>query len=147
MHFDATTRCIKCYTSAFVVLFNNAGVSDGGNLGYSSTAGTFGYISGNGGTEIQQTNKSTGVTLDAPCGRIEMNGAALVQNVPVSFVLTNSSIGANDLLVLNHVDVGTIGGYSLNAKAAAGSATIYVTNITAGSLSEAIVIGFAVIKS
>jgi len=130
------------------VLFNNAGVSGGGNLGYSSTAGTFGYISGNGGTITQQNNKSTGVTLNAPCGRIEMHGAALAGNTTVPFVLTNSSIGANDLLVLNHVDGGTnIGGYSLNAKAAAGSATIYVRNITTGTLSEAIVIGFATIKT
>jgi hypothetical protein len=35
----------------------------------------------------------------------------------------------------------------LNAQAAAGSASINVTNISTGSLSEAIVIGFAVIKS
>jgi hypothetical protein len=129
------------------VLFNNAGVSGGGNLGYSSTEGTFGYISGNGGTVTQATNKSTGVTLNAPCGRITMNGAALAANTTVTFTLTNSSIGANDLLVLNHVSGGTAGSYLLNAQAAAGSASINVRNITAGSLSEAIVIGFAIIKS
>lgn len=128
------------------VLFNNAGVSGGGNLGYSSTAGTFGYISGS-GTVTQATNKSTGVTLNAPCGRITMNGAALSADTTVTFTLTNSSIGANDLLVLNHVSGGTAGSYLLNAQAAAGSASINVRNITAGSLSEAIVIGFAIIKS
>ena len=128
------------------VQFNNAGVSGGGNLGYSSTAGTFGYISGS-GTVTQTTNKSTGVTLNAPCGRITMNGAALSADTTVTFTLTNSSIGANDLLVLNHVSGGTAGSYLLNAQAAAGSASINVRNITAGSLSEAIVIGFAIIKS
>ena len=128
------------------VQFNNAGVSGGGNLGYDSTAGTFGYISGS-DAETQTTNKSTGVTLNAPCGRITMNGAALSADTTVTFTLTNSSIGANDLLVLNHVSGGTAGSYLLNAQAAAGSASINVRNITAGSLSEAIVIGFAIIKS
>jgi len=128
------------------VLFNNAGVSGGGNLGYSTTTGTFGYISGR-DTETQATNKSTGVTLNAPSGAITMNNAALAADTTVSFTLTNSSIAATDLLVLNHVSGGTAGSYLLNAQAAAGSASINVRNITGGSLSEAIVIGFAVIKA
>jgi hypothetical protein len=128
------------------VLFNNAGVSGGGNLGYSTTTGTFGYIAGR-DTETQTNNKSTGVTLNAPSGAITMNGAALAADTTVSFTLTNSSIAATDLLVLNHVSGGTAGSYLLNAQAAAGSASINVRNITGGSLSEAIVIGFAVIKA
>ena len=39
------------------------------------------------------------------------------------------------------------GAYTLNAQVAAGSATINVRNVTAGSLSEAIVIRYTVIKS
>ena len=128
------------------VVYNNAGAYAGGNLGYDSTKGTFGYSSGS-SSVTQATNKSTGVTLNAPCGRITMNGAALGATTIVSFTLTNSSIAATDLLVLNHVSGGTVGAYVLNAQAAAGSAVINVTNITAGSLSEAVVIGFAVIKS
>jgi hypothetical protein len=50
-------------------------------------------------------------------------------------------------LVLNHVSGGTFGAYTLNARAAAGSATIDVRNVTAGSLGEAIVIGYAVVKA
>ena len=65
----------------------------------------------------------------------------------MTFVLTNSTIAATDLLVLNHVSGGTAGSYLLNAQAAAGSVSINVRNVTAGSLSEAIVIGFAVIKA
>lgn len=128
------------------VQFNNAGYAGGGNLHYNYTTGTFGYGSG-GGTVIQQTNKSTGVTLDRPTGRITMNAAALAADTTVTFTLNNSSIGAEDLLVLNHVSGGTAGSYLLNAQCVAGSASINVRNVTAGSLSEAIVIGFAVIKS
>ena len=143
---DATGTVALVAGSNQQVMYNNAGALDGGNLAYNSTTGVFGYGSGS-GTVTQETNKSTGVTLNAPCGRITMNGAALAADTTVSFTLTNSSITANDLLILNHVSGGTAGSYLLNAQAAAGSATINVHNITAGSLSEAIVIGFAIIKS
>jgi hypothetical protein len=128
------------------VLYNNAGAVAGGNLGYNATTGAFGYISG-AGTITQATNKSTAVTLDSPSGQITLNGDALAADTTVSFTLTNSSITANDVLILNHLSAGTAGSYLLNAQAAAGSASINVRNITAGSLSEAIVIGFAVIKT
>ena len=126
--------------------YNASGAYAGGNLSYDATAGTFGYGAGR-GTVTQATNKSTGVTLNAPCGDITMNGAALSADTVVSFTLTNSSIAADDNLVLNHVSGGTAGAYLLNAQAAAGSASINVRNITAGSLSEAIVIRFSIIKS
>jgi hypothetical protein len=128
------------------VTYNNAGAQAGGNLGYNATTGVFGYVSGT-GTITQATNKSTGVTLNSPSGQITLNGAALAANTTVSFTLTNSSITANDILILNHLSAGTAGSYSLNAQAGAGSASINVRNITAGSLSQAIVIGFAVIQT
>jgi hypothetical protein len=106
-----------------------------------------GYITGEGGTVAQSSSKSTAVTLNKRCGQITMNGAALAAATTVNFTLTNSTIAATDLLVLNHVSGGTAGSYLLNAQAAAGSASINVRNITAGSLSEAIVIGFAVVKA
>jgi len=143
---DATGTVALVAGSSGQVTYNNAGAQAGGNLSYDTTAGTFGYGSGR-GTVTQATNKSTGVTLDAPCGAITMNGAALSADTTVSFTLTNSSIAATDLLVLNHISGGTAGSYVLNAQAAAGSASINVTNISTGSLSEAIVIGFAIIKS
>jgi hypothetical protein len=128
------------------VTYNNAGAQAGGNLGYNATTGVFGYVSGT-GTITQATNKATGVTLNSPSGQITLNGAALAANTTVSFTLTNSSITANDILILNHLSAGTAGSYLLNAQAGAGTASINVRNITAGSLSEAIVIGFAVIQT
>lgn len=106
-----------------------------------------GYITGEGGTVTQATSKSTGVTLDKRCGQITMHNATLNADTTVSFTLTNSTIAATDLLVLNHVSDGTAGSYVLNAQCAAGSASINVRNVTAGNLSEAIVIGFAVVKA
>ena len=106
-----------------------------------------GYITGEGGTVTQATSKATGVTLNKKCGQITMHNASLAADTTVSFTLTNSTIAATDLLVLNHVSGGTAGSYLLNAQAAAGSASINVRNVTAGALGEAIVIGFAVIKA
>jgi hypothetical protein len=105
-----------------------------------------GYSTGDGGTVTQATSKSTGVILNKRCGQITLNGAALAADTTVSFTLTNSTVAAGDLIVLNHVSIGTNGAYTLNAQAGSSTATIAVRNVTAGSLSEAIVIGFAVIK-
>ena len=106
-----------------------------------------GYIAGDGGTVTQATSKSTAVTLNKKCGQITMNAASLAADTVVTFVLTNSTIAATDLLVLNHDAGGTAGSYLLNAQCAAGSVSINVRNVTAGALAEAIVIGFAVIKA
>jgi hypothetical protein len=106
-----------------------------------------GYITGEGGTVTQSTSKATAVTLNKKCGQITMNAASLAADTTVTFTLTNSTIAATDLLVLNHDAGGTAGSYLLNAQCAAGSVSINVRNVTAGALAEAIVIGFAVIKA
>jgi hypothetical protein len=112
-----------------------------------SSTGKHGYTFGSGGTVAQATSKATGVTLSKSTGQITLNAAALASDTTVSFTLTNTVIEANDILILNHISGGTAGSYLLNAQSAAGLASINVRNITAGSLSEAIVIAFAVIKA
>lgn len=109
--------------------------------------GAFGYGTGAGGTVTQATSKATGVTLNRPTGQITMNNAALNADTTVSFTLTNSQIAATDLVLVQHVSGGTLGSYTCTATAAAGSATVYVRNVTAGNLSEAIVLQFAVVKA
>jgi hypothetical protein len=108
--------------------------------------GGVGYTAGAGGTVAQSGNKSGGVALDKQSGEITMQNTNLGAATIVSFVLTNSTIGTNDLLVLQHQSGGTLGAYTLNAACAPGSATIYVRNNTAGGLAEALVIRYAVIK-
>tara|TARA_R100001082_G_scaffold18020_1_gene8958 strand:+ start:205 stop:630 length:426 start_codon:yes stop_codon:yes gene_type:complete len=107
-----------------------------------------GYIAGQGGTQTQATSKSTEVILnDKKCGTITMNNEEMTANQIKFFTFTNNQIAATDIVVLNHASGGTAGKYVLNAAAAAGSAVITVTNISTGSLSEAIVIRFAVVKA
>lgn len=130
----------------------NIGISTGTSLSTTgnqviSGSGKQGYTTGSGGTVTQITSKATGVTLNKPTGQITLNNAALAADTTVSFVLTNTVIEANDILVMNHISGGTAGSYLLNAQSAAGSASINVRNITVASLSEAIVIAFAVIKA
>lgn len=112
-----------------------------------SSGGQIGYATGAGGTVTQNTDKTTGVTLNKLCGTITMNNAALAASTAVSFTLTNNTIAATDLLILNIVGGATAGAYVVTVAAAAGSATITLLNVTAGSLGEAVQIRFAVFKS
>jgi hypothetical protein len=129
---------------------NEGGLGTLTGIGFLAGAATavIGFATGlgSGGAVTQATSKSTGVTLNTPTGEITMNNAALAAAAIVSFTLTDSSIGAHDTIAINHASAGTVGSYLLNAQAAAGSATVTVTNISAGSLSEAIVLRYAVIK-
>jgi hypothetical protein len=109
--------------------------------------GKQGYATGSGGVVTQLTDKTTAVTLSKSTGQITLAGAALNASTTVSFTLTNTVIEAGDILIMNHISAGTAGSYLLNAQSAAGSASINVRNISLGSLSEAIVIAFAVIKA
>jgi hypothetical protein len=134
------------------LLYNLNGAVAGTDTTFDATTGTrftlpFGYGSGAGGVVTQATSKSTGATLNTRCGTITMNAAQLAANTTVSFTLTNNQIAATDVVVLNHASAGTAGAYTLNAQAAAGSASINVRNVTGGALSEAIVIRFAVVKA
>ena len=78
-----------------------------------------GYPVGLGGAVTQATSKSTGVTLNFPSGSITMNGAALADATNVSFTVTNSSIAATDVVIVNHASAGTAGAYSVLANAVA----------------------------
>ena len=100
-----------------------------------------------GGTVTQATNKSTGVTLNTESGQITMNNAQLDAGTEVSFTVTNSKIAATDVVVACHGSAGTAGSYLVNANAiAAGSFAVTDSNVSAGNLSEAIVINFVALK-
>jgi hypothetical protein len=113
-----------------------------------SAGSAVGYSTGTGGTVTQATSKSTGVTLNKRCGQITMNNAALSAAAEVSFTFTNSTIAATDVVVTAISSGATAGAYNTHVDAiAAGSCRISITNFSAGPLSEAIVLNFAVIKA
>ena len=107
-------------------------------LGYTATAQ---------GTVTQATDKSTAVTLNKSAGRITLNAAALGATTNVSFTLNNSLISSNDVLIVTlSGGIATAATYNCWVNSmSAGSASITLRNISAGSLSEAVVINFALI--
>ena len=117
----------------------------GADLVYS--AGELGYTAAAQGTVTQATSKSTAVTLNKSAGQITMNNAALGATTNVVFTLNNSTISAKDVVLVN-VAGGTASNETYNCWVSghgAGSCSIVLRNISAGSLSEAVVINFAVI--
>ena len=143
---SACTSTSMALTTPVIGAATGTSLSTSGNQVINGT-GKQGYATGAGGTVTQATSKATGVTLSKSTGQITLDGAALSASTTVSFTLTNTAIEAGDILIMNHISAGTAGSYMLNAQSAAGSASINVRNISLGSLSEAIVIAFAVIKA
>lgn len=106
-----------------------------------------GYTAEAQGTVTQLTDKSTAVTLNKSAGRITMNNASLTTATNATFTLNNSLISANDTVILT-ISGGqaTAGSYNVFANSlAAGSVSITLRNISGGTLSEAVVINFALI--
>lgn len=107
-----------------------------------------GYSAAAQGSVTQATSKTTGVTLNKSSGRITMNNAALASGATAIFTLTNNLISANDVIIVNVGSGGTSGAYwPYVANLSAGTAVIGLYNNTAGSLSEAVTINFAIIHS
>lgn len=107
-----------------------------------------GYTTDAQGTVTQATSKSTAVTLNKSAGQITLNNAALASVTNVTFTLNNSFISANDILILNVGSGATAGAYNCWVSGlSAGSASITLRNISGGSLSEAVVINFALIHN
>ena len=122
-------------------------IGGGGDLLVTGSGG-LGYGVGSGGTVTQATSKSTAVTLNKPSGQITMNNAALGANTTVSFNLNNSLLTINDGIAFTMVgSIFTHGNYQIWAgNITAGAITIYLRNISGGSLSQAVVFNFQAIK-
>lgn len=106
-----------------------------------------GYTAAAQGSVTQLASKSTAVTLNKSAGRITMNNASLNTATNATFTLNNSLISANDTVILT-ISGGqaTPGSYNVFANAlSTGTVSITLRNISGGSLSEAIIINFAII--
>jgi hypothetical protein len=112
-------------------------------------AGSLGYGTGSGGAVTQLTSKTTGVTLNKSNGKITMEATTAIGiAASVVFTLTNSFIAVTDAVIANIATGGTANAYTIDVlTVAAGSVGLRVTNITAGILSEAVVVSFAIIKA
>lgn len=111
-------------------------------------SGGLGYGTGSGGTVTQTTSKTSTVVLNKPTGQITMNNAALAANTTALFSFSNTLIGPSDTVVVN-----LKGGYAASGSyqvwvdgVGTGTCGIALRNISGGSLSEAVVLNFAIIK-
>ena len=99
------------------------------------------------GAVTQATDKSTAVTLNKSAGRITMNNASLTTATNATFTLNNSLISPNDCVILT-ISGGqaTPGSYNVFANSLTnGAVSITLRNISGGTLSEAIIINYAII--
>lgn len=111
-----------------------------------STTG-IGYAAGSGGTVTQITSKSTSVTINKTNGRIVMHNASLAAGASVAFNMSNTTIDGTDVVVV-HPNWAISTAYRAQCVyCGAGLAAIKVTNDSGGSLSDALVLNFVVIKA
>ena len=148
----ATVGASSPSTGAFTTL-SASGTSTLGTVtcttlsGSSSILGSaiFGFSGSAGGSVTQLTSRTTGVTLNKPCGRITTHTASLAAGASATFTVTDSSIAAADIPVLSIVSGQTNKETTARVTAvAAGSFDITVHNQHASTAETgAILINFA----
>lgn len=143
---NTATLANKTFTAPVLGVATGTSVAVTGLLTSSGTAG-IGYATGAGGAVTQLTSKATAFTLSKTTGTIQFAADALAADTSVASTWTNTTIVATDVVVFTHSSGGTLGAYNIACTPAAGSATINLRNLTPGSLSEAPIFRFAVIKS
>jgi hypothetical protein len=113
-----------------------------GNILANSTGG-IGYTTGSGGTITQGTSRTTGVTLDKPTGAITLVSAAGSASYQ-TFTVTNSTVAATDVIIVNQKSGTDKYLISVTAVSAGSFAITFAT--TGGTTTEQPVFNFAVIK-
>lgn len=97
-----------------------------------------------GGAVEQATSRTTGVTINALCGAITLVSAA-GSTTPASFTVTNSEVGATDVVVIAQKSGTDI--YDLSISAVAAGSFRVTFNTKSGTTTEQPVFNFAVIKA
>ena len=138
---SACTSTSMVLTTPVIGAATGTSLTTTGAIVSTGTAGV-GYATGAGGTVAQGTNRTTGVTINKRCGAITMFSAA-GSATAATFTVTNSTIGANDVIILNQAS-GTNVYFLVVTAVAAGSFNITFLT-TGGVATDAPVINFAVI--
>ena len=100
------------------------------------------------GLTYSAKGKTYSVTLNNICGQITTAASVLAAAAEVSFTLTNSAIAATDVVYACVASGATSGAYNVQVDAvAAGSCRVSIGNMSSGSLNEALVLNFVIIKA
>ena len=138
-----------CTSTSMVMVTPVIGAATGTSLAAtgavtsSGTAGV-GYATGAGGTVTQATSRTTGVTLNKTTGAITMFSAA-GSGTAATFTVTNSTVAATDVIILNQKSGTDL--YDLMVTAVAAGSFNLTFRTTGGTTTETPVFNFAVIKA
>jgi hypothetical protein len=138
-----------CTSTSMVMVTPVIGAATGTSLAVtaavtsSGTAGV-GYATGAGGTVTQLTSRTTGVTLNKTTGAITMFSAAGTTTA-ATFTVTNSTVAATDVIILNQKSGTDL--YDLMVTAVAAGSFNLTFRTTGGTTTETPVFNFAVIKA
>ena len=137
-----------CTSTGMVMVTPVIGAATGTSLAVtagvtsSGTAGV-GYATGAGGTVTQGTSRTTGVTLNKTTGAITLFSAA-GSATAATFTVTNSTVAATDVIILNQKSGTDL--YDLMVTAVAAGSFNITFRTTGGTTTETPVFNFAVIK-
>jgi hypothetical protein len=146
---DETGTGTLVFSNSPTLVTPNIGAATGtsltttGVIASSGTAGV-GYVTGAGGTVTQATSRTTGVTLNKTTGAITLFSAAGTTTA-ATFVVTNSTVAATDVIILNQKSGTDL--YDLMVTAVAAGSFSVTFRTTGGTTTETPVFNFAVIKA
>ena len=110
------------------------------------SSGKLGYTTSALGTVTQLISKATAVTLNKSSGRITTFATAMLTGTLATFTVNNSLVSVNDTVILSISGGATSQGYNVWVDVmAAGSFNITLLNRSAGTLTEAVIINFALL--
>ena len=145
----ASGNISACTSTSMVMVTPVIGAATGtsltatGLIKSSGTAGV-GYATGAGGAVTQITSRTTGVTLDKTTGAITLFSAAGTTTA-ATFTVTNSTVAATDVIILNQKSGTDL--YDLMVTAVAAGSFNITFRTTGGTATETPVFNFAVIKA
>ena len=147
VNWNSSKSYIKSSADGTIEFTNFAATSgatlvSGGLTASSATVG-IGYTTGAGGTVTQTTSRTTGVTLNKTVGQITLVSAAGSTSWQ-TFTVTNSSVAANDVIIINQKSGTDLNEIHITAVAAGSFNVSFKT--TGGTTTEQPVFTFAIIK-
>jgi len=145
----ASGNISACTSTSMVMVTPVIGAATGTSLtatGVIASTGTagVGYATGAGGAITQITSRTTGVTLNKTTGAITLFSAAGT-TVAATFTVTNSTVAATDVIILNQKS--GIDSCELMVSAVAAGSFNITFRTTGGTTTETPVFNFAVIKA
>lgn len=121
-----------------------------GSVTSSSPSAGVGYATGAGSAVSQATDRTTGVTINAICGKITTQATSLATAGEVSFTVTNSACAVDDTVIANiRSGPTTLGSTQVSVTTvAAGSFQLTLNNLHASVADTgAAIINFAILKA